>query len=221
MVSELAKCGVAARELPDGLEVDGLALPLGGGPVAVRARATGSWGSPGFRRAPFSTLHLVERRRALVGATNAAVGDADADPAGDPQPGGVLRVPAPGGLGVDVRVEASAFDAVLPLVRVHTGPAPGENVVEAGVVVDVDPVRVSVVALRRGWVDAAGIVSADLTAVPLIGALEASVRVWGPVSVGARWLRLPRFRGDGPLRIDDDVWAAVSVNGVFGFSPGG
>jgi hypothetical protein len=175
------------------------------GGVDLRLRGTASFGTAAWRRAPFSTLYLVERRRALLGATTAA---------GAGAAGGLLRVPAPAGPGVDVRVEASLFDVVAPLLRVHAGPAPGENVVEAGVIVDADPLRVAVTALRRGMGAVPDVVAPDLVAFPVVGTLEASWRVWGPFSVGVRWLRLPRFRGDGPLRIDDDVWGLVAADGV-------
>jgi hypothetical protein len=171
----------------------------------VRGRAAVAWGLPGFRRAPFSTLYLVERRRALLGAPTAD----------DDTPLGLARVPAPGGLFLDARLEASLVDAVAPLVRIHVGPSPGENLVEAGVVVDEGPLRLSLSAQRRGMTRPADVLAADVAAFPVIGVFEAAWRVGGPVSVGARWLRLPRFRGDGPLRIDDDIWAFVAIDSVF------
>ena len=42
-------------------------------------------------------------------------------------------------------------------------------------------------------------------------------QVWGPLSVGARWWRLPRFPGDGTLVIDDDVFVFVAVDGLLAF----
>jgi hypothetical protein len=183
----------------------------------VRARVDGGYGTPGFRHAPFSTLYLVERRRALLGAvvddTNADSGSSS-DRAGGL---GLLRVPAPGGAYFELRLEASMLDAVAPLLRVHTGPAPGENLVEAGVVVDEGPLRLGVTAQRRGMVRIADVVDADVDAFPITGALEASWQVWGPLSVGARWWRLPRFPGDGTLVIDDDVQVFVAVDGLLAF----
>jgi hypothetical protein len=176
-------------------------------PWQARTRATVAWGQPGYRRAPFSTLYLVERRRALIGAT---VDD-------DGIPLGLVGVPAPGGLFVDARLEASLFDVVAPLARLHLGPSPGENVVELGLLVDEGPLRLSVSALRRGLRRPADVVGGDLAAYPVVGVLEAALRVSGPVSVGGRWMRLPRFRGDGLLRIDDDVWVFVSVDGLLAF----
>ena len=178
-------------------------------PLDVRARVGAAWGTPGFRHAPFSTLYLVERRHALLGAR----ADADADAEGR----GLLRVPAPGGAFFDVRFEASVLDAVAPLLRLHTGPSPGENLVEVGIVVDEGPVRVGLSAQRRGMTRVQDVVAVDVDALPLTGALEASWQVWGPVSVGARWWRLPRFKGDGALAIDDDVQVFVAVDGLLAF----
>lgn len=178
-------------------------------PAQVRARATVGAGTDGFRHALFSTLYLVERRRALLGAGT------DGD--GDGAPMGLARVPAPAGVFFDGRIEASVLDAVAPLVRLHVGPAPGESVLEAGVVLDEGPLRLSLLAQRRGLAGAADVVEADLARFPVVGVVEAAVRVWGPVSVGGRWLRLPRFAGDGALRIDDDVWGFVAIDGLFAF----
>jgi pentafunctional AROM polypeptide len=44
MAVELGKCGVATRELPDGIEIEGLGLPLGAGPVSVPGAGAGSAG---------------------------------------------------------------------------------------------------------------------------------------------------------------------------------
>lgn len=169
------------------------------GVVDARLKITGSYGSPGFRRSVFSTLHLVERRSALVGAS---VDD-----------GGLVRVPAPGGPGLDVRLEASVFDVAAPLLRLHLEDAPGGNTAEAGVVVDADPVQLSASLLRRGFTGA-DVVGVDVEAVPLVGALAVSWRFYGPFSLGVRWLRLPRFAGDGGLRVDDDVLVSLSMNTV-------
>lgn len=191
------------------------------GVVDARLRLTGSYGSAGWRRGLFSTLHLVERRAALVGATDdntqEFVRGAGISGGGS---GGLARVPAPGGPGLDARLEASAFDVVAPLLRLHLEEAPGGNAAEAGVVVDVDPVQVSLSLLRRGFVDVtgdAGVIGLDVDRVPLIGALEASWRFWGPLSLSVRWLRLPRFAGPSSgtgLRVDDDVLVTLSANTV-------
>jgi pentafunctional AROM polypeptide len=42
MAVELGKCGVATRELPDGIEIEGLGLPLGAGPVTVPGAVAGA-----------------------------------------------------------------------------------------------------------------------------------------------------------------------------------
>jgi hypothetical protein len=185
-------------------------------PVDVRARINGAWGTAGFRRAPFSTLYLVERRRALIGAVPLKDDGVDSDEDGA-RGHGLLRVPAPGGAFFDARLEASVLDAFAPLLRVHTGPSPGENLVEVGVVVDEGPLRVGLSAQRRGMARVADVVSGDVVTFPITGALEASWQVWGPVSVGARWWRLPRFVPDGGLVIDDDVWVFVAVDGLLAF----
>lgn len=155
--------------------------------------------SPGHRRGLFSTFHLVERRRALVGS---AVDG-----------GGLVHVPAPGGPSLDVRLEASILDAVAPLVRLHLEPSPGANAVEVGTVFDLDPVQVSVSVIRRGFVDVGGVFDADVDARPVLVAAEAAWRIVGPVSLWARWYRLPRF-GGGALKADDDVLVGVAIAGA-------
>ena len=167
--------------------------------LEVRALGVVGAASPGYRRGLFSTFHLVERRQALAGS----VVDG----------GGVVHVPAPGGVGLDLRLDASVLDAVAPLLRLHLEPAPGANALELGVVVDIDPVQLSLSATRRAFVDIAGVVDSDLGRRPLLLVAEAAWRVWGPLSLWARWYRLPRFR-DGTLAIDDDVLVGVSVNGA-------
>jgi hypothetical protein len=195
----------------DGGDVGDGVLPLGGGIAGgvdaafkmafLEIRALGVVGaaSPGYRRGLFSTFHLVERRQALAGS----VVDG----------GGVVHVPAPGGVGLDLRLDASVLDAVAPLLRLHLEPAPGANALEVGVVVDIDPVQLSLSATRRAFVDIAGVVDSDLGRRPLLLVAEAGWRVWGPLSLWARWYRLPRFR-DGTLAIDDDVLVGMSVNGA-------
>ncbi len=201
--------GFSATGLVDGRPGVGIGAGADAGlrtmAIDLRARATVAMGTAGYRRAPFSTFYLVERREALLGSAQVA------DESGR---SGLARVAAPGGVFFDARLEASLVDAVAPLVRVHFGPSPGENVVEVGMIVDEGPVRFSLLVQRRGVVRGTDLLSADLAAFPVLGALEAAVRVTGPFSVGVRWLRLPRLVSDGPLRIDDDVWAFVSVDGM-------
>ncbi|MDP2342237.1 MAG: hypothetical protein Q8O67_14870 [Deltaproteobacteria bacterium] len=172
--------------------------------VDARFRLTGTLGTAGQRRGLFSTLYLVERRAALVGASVDG--------------GGIARVPAPPGAGLDARLEASVFDVVVPLVRLHLEPAPGANAAEAGVVVDVEPVSVSLSLLRRGF-SGVDVVGLDLERQPLVGALQASWRFWGPLSLSLRWLRLPRFQSSRQssqpgLRVDDDVLVSLSANTI-------
>ena len=192
---------------PGGGAGAGVDVALHTTPLDVRARIEGAWGSRGFRRAPFSTLYLVERRHALLGAVDA-----------DDGAHGLLRVPAPGGAFVDARLEASVLDAVAPLLRVHTGPSPGENLVEVGVVVDEGPLRIGLSALRRGLVRVQDVIAVDVDAFPITGALEASWQVGGPFSLGVRWWRLPRFNGTGGLVIDDDVWFFVAADALLPFA---
>lgn len=207
----LELAGTTGLRADGGEPVDG-ELPIGGGVAGgvdaafkvafLEVRALGVIGvsSAGHRRGLFSTFHLVERRRALAGS----VVDG----------GGVVHVPAPGGVGVDLRLDASILDAVAPIARLHLEPSPGANALEVGVVVDLDPVQLSMSATRRAFVDLASLVDDDLTRRPLLLVAEVGWRFWGPLSLQARWYRLPRFR-DGDLVVDDDVLVGVSVNGAF------
>jgi hypothetical protein len=170
------------------------------GVVDVRADVAGGVVSDAHRRQLFSTLYLLERRAALVGASV--------------EHGSLVRVSAPAGAALDVRVDASVFDVVAPVLRLHTEPAPGANFVEAGVVVDAADFALSASVLRRNVNDVADVVSVDVDAVPVVGAVEAAWRFYGPLSVSVRWLRLPRFGGAGGLRIDDDVVVSLSANTV-------
>ena len=173
------------------------------GVVDARLKITGSAGTARYRRALFSTLYLVERRSALVGAS--VVDDGVA--------GGVARVAAPGGPGLDVRLEASVFDVAAPIARLHLEEAPGGNAAELGIVVDARDVAVSASVVRRGF-SGADVIGFDVERVPVVGALAASWRFFGPFSVSVRWLRLPRFAGTGGLRVDDDVLVSLSANTV-------
>jgi len=194
-----------------GLAVDGIEAGIGGGAgigadvgfdagfAALQARGVVGVTGGAHRRGVFSTFHLVERRQALLGS----VVDG----------GGYVHVPAPAGADVDLRLQASILDVVSPLLRVHLEPAPGANAVEAGVVVDLDVVQVSGSVIRRGFVDLGGVVDGDVGARPLLLAVEAGWRFWGPLSASVRWFRLPRFSG-GALVVDNDVLVSLSVNGV-------
>lgn len=207
----LELAGTTGLRADGGDIVDG-AIPLGGGVAGgvdatfkvafleVRGLGVVGLASAGHRRGLFSTFHLVERRQALAGS----VVDG----------GGVVHVPAPGGVGLDLRLDASILDTVAPLLRLHLEPSPGANALELGVVVDLDPVQLSVSATRRAFVDVASLVEPDLAGRPLLLVGEVGWRVWGPISLWGRWYRLPRFRA-GDLVIDDDVLVGVSVNGAF------
>ena len=167
--------------------------------VDVKGEATVGMSTSAHRRGLFSTFHLVERRRALVGSAVAG--------------GGLVHVPAPGGVSADLRLEASVLDAVAPLFRLHLEPSPGANSVEVGAVVDIEPIQVSFSAMRRGFVDLGGVVDRDVDARPLLVVAEAAWRIVGPLSVWARWYRLPRFVPGG-LRADDDVLVGIAVAGA-------
>ena len=200
----------AEAQLTTGLSCDGSRDTCVGGGVAVgadfgvdfgvvdaRVQVTTGLNSAGHRRGLFSTLYLVERRAALGGA--------------EVKGGSLLRVAVPAGPGFDARAEASIFDVTALLLRLHLEPASTANSLEAGVVVDVDPVSVSLSLLRRGFTGA-DVYGSDLDAQPVVGAFQASWRFWGPWSASVRWLRLPRFGGSGGLSIDDDVLLSLSVN---------
>ncbi len=173
-----------------GLKAAALELRLQGHLSASTAR---------YRRGLFSTFHLVERRRALVGSAVAG--------------GGVVHVAAPGGVGADVRLDVSVLKDVSVLGRLHVEPAQGGNAVELGAVVDLDPVAVSLSVIRRGFDDVQGVLSTDVENVPLLLALEASYRFWGPFSAWGRWYRLPRL-AEGLARVDDDVFVGVAFSGA-------
>ncbi len=167
--------------------------------MELRAQGMVSASTPRHRRGLFSSLYLVERRRAVVGS---AVDG-----------GGIAHVGAPGGVGADARLDVSVLDGVSGLARLHLEPAAGGNAAELGLGVDIDPVLVSLSVVRRGFVDAAGVVGTDVNAVPLIMAAEASYRFWGPFSLWGRWYRLPRLQ-EGAVSIDDDVFVGVSFAGA-------
>lgn len=177
----------------------GVDVGFDGGFVAVQARGMFGVGSGGYRRGVFSMLHLVERRRALLGSIV--------------DRGGLVHVPAPGGVGGDLRLQASILDAVAPLLRLHLEPAPGANAIELGIATAIADVSVSASVIRRGFVDVGGIVDGNVGARPLLLVLEGGWRFWGPLSASVRWFRLPRFAG-GAVTFDNDVLVSLSADGV-------
>lgn len=199
VVTGLSEDGGEAGEAGVGVGA-GVDVGLDVGVVDARLKVTGSLGTPAFRRGLFQTLHLVERRTALVGASIDG--------------GGLARVAAPGGAGLDVRLDASVWDTIAPLLRLHLENAAGGNAAEVGAIVDVSQLQFSLSVLRRGFVDVGSLVGNDVEVAPIVGAMAASWRFWGPLSLSVRWLRLPRFGGAGGLRIDDDVLFSVSANTV-------
>jgi hypothetical protein len=166
----------------------------------VRALGVVSLGSPGHRRGLFSTFHLFERRQALAGSVVPG--------------GGLALVPAPGGVGLDLRLDASVLQVATMLARLHLEPAPGANAAELGVAIDLEPVQLSVSAIRRAFARPLGIVDADVVERPLVLAAEAAWKVWGPVSLWARWYRLPRTQA-GAVVFDDDVVVGLGVAGLW------
>ena len=195
----------AALVGPDGGAI-GVGAAAGGeasaalGVVGLRGRAMVGVSSEGHRRGLFSTFHLVERRRALAGSSLDG--------------GGFVHVGAPGGVSLDARLDASIFDVVAPLVRLHLEPALGQNALEVGVAVEVVDVTVSASLIRRAFTDASTLVGADFQTAPLLGVAEASWRFYGPFSLSARWFRLPRFDATRGFVIDDDVIVGVNVGGA-------
>jgi hypothetical protein len=182
---------VAGLGVAGGLDVD-----VHHGGLALQARATVGFNGAGHRRGLFSMFYLVERRRALLGSGN-----------------GIVDVDAPAGAILDARLQANVHQAFSPLLRVHLEPATGANVVEAGATFASDALVLSATVLRRGVIEPAHIIDADLEAHPLVLALEGGWRVWGPWSLTARWFRLPRFR-EGGVDVSDDVLVGVSYNAV-------
>jgi len=177
----------------------GFDVGFDGGFVALQARGMLSVAGGGYRRGVFSMLHLVERRRGLLGSVV--------------EGGGLLHVPAPGGVGSDLRLQASILDAVAPLFRLHLEPAPGANAIELGMATAIADVTVSASVIRRGFVDVGGVLDGNLGARPLLLVLEGGWRFWGPLSVSVRWFRLPRFAG-GTIAFDNDVLVSLSADGV-------
>ena len=167
--------------------------------LLLEARGLLRGSSAGHRSGLFSTLYDVERRRALVGG----------------RPGEPLSaIPADGGFGGDARVGLSLLGAFHLLSRLHLEPAAGGNALEVGARLSLGPFQGAFSALRRGFVDGPGVLSADLDAVPLICVAEGSLRFFGPFSFAARYVRLPRFDGQGGVRIDNDILVGVFADVV-------
>ncbi|HEY1101617.1 MAG TPA: hypothetical protein VGF99_21945 [Myxococcota bacterium] len=204
-VSPRLELGVTSGLARDGRADEVVAVGVGGGADVgfdagffdVVGRAVVGVGSAGHRRGLFSTFHLVERRRALAGS----VVDG----------GGLVHVPAPGGVCTDLRLQASVLDAVSPFARLHLEAAPGANLAELGIAIDIVDVSASASVLRRGFVDVGGVLDGNVGARPVIVVLEAGWRFFGPLSASVRWFRLPRFAPGGVV-FDDDVLVTLSID---------
>jgi hypothetical protein len=202
-----------------GLSVDGLGAPAFGaaGEVGLRASAslpfvglsasaTGGFDSPGARTGLFSTLYLLERRRAVAGG--ALVG------------GGALTVPATGGVHARGALELAVLDVVRTGVRGQLGSAPGTDAIELFVDVAGFGARGSWRVLKRlaarptglRWpttTEALALAQWDAT---WWSVAEIAVPVWGPFAVYGRWLHAPRLVSGLKLRADDDLTVGVSAD---------
>jgi hypothetical protein len=199
-----------------GLTPDGgapSAAPLGGGAsaggrielrlpfVGLRFDGDAFVDGPGHRTGLFTTLYEVERTRALAGASD--------------EGGGLLSVPAPGGLGWRASVELALLDVLLAGARYKDDTAPGGDTLEAWAFLSLFGAQLGLRAIRR---DAPSSAPAELLVLDerTLVVAEGSARVFGPVSVFARWFRTPRHDGKA-LRVDDDVFVGVSGDLVLGF----
>lgn len=205
-----ASLGLAHGLSPDGAAPEGMALGFGSSVgaraelrvpfVAFRVQASANLDGAGHRTGLFGTLYEVERWRAFAGAH---------------VPGGpIASVSAPGGLGWSARGELVFLDAMRAGLRYIDDSVPGGDLMEAYGEVGFLGFLAGMRALRRAPADANDLVAVDERT--LIVA-ESSLRVWGPVSVFARWYRTPRVTPGGPLRVDDDVLVGVSGDLVLGF----
>lgn len=205
-----ASLGIAHGLSPDGNMPLGMALGLGTSAgaraelrvpfVAFRAQASANLDGAGHRTGLFGTLYEVERQRAFAGASQPS--------------GNLVSVPAPGGLGWSARGEVVFLDITRVGLRYLDDTAPGGDLLEAYGEVGFFGFLAGVRALRRGAEGAHDLFALDERT--LIVA-ESSLRVWGPLSLFARWYRTPRVERSGALRVDDDVLVGVSGDLVLGF----
>ena len=151
---------------------------------------------PAHRTGVFGLLYEIERKQALVGA---AV-----------EGGGVLRVPAPGGVAYTVAAEAVVVDLLRLGARYRRDSAPGGSTGEAYAEVALASFRGGAHFIRRGIERVDDVVRWDERTLVVV---EGSVGFWGPLSAFVRYQRAPRFVASG-LRVDDDVIAGVSLDFV-------
>jgi hypothetical protein len=217
-----------------GLSIDGLGAPAFGGAweaglrasaslpfVGLSLSATGGVDSPGARTGLFSTLYLLERRRALAGGVLPG--------------GGALTVPATGGVHARGSLELVVVDVVRAGLRGQLGSAPGTDAVELFVDVAAFGARASWHVLKRlaarpnalrlpTTTEALALAAPDTS---WWSVAEIAVPVWGPFAVYGRWLHAPRLvptvvptryglvpsgAASKPLRADDDVTFGVSAD---------
>lgn len=197
--------------------VAGASLPF----VGLTAGLTGGFDSPGARSGLFSTLYLLERRRAVAGA-------------GAPG-GGALTIPATGGVHARGTLEVAIVDVVRAGARGQLGSAPGTDAVELFVDVAAFGARGSWRVLKRlgarpnglRWPTATEALALAQPDATWWSVAEVAVPVWGPFSVVGRWLHAPRLveavvptnygllpsgRVSKPLRADDDVTIGISAD---------
>ncbi len=207
VVYGLSPDGGAPSELPIGYGASGggraeLRVPF----VALRVQGAGFVDAAGHRTGLFGTLYEIERRRAFAGASIVN--------------GGVATVPAPGGFGWSARGELVFLDVAKTGLRFVDDTAPGADLLEAYAEVGFWGFLAGARALRTGVTGLDDVLGVDERT--LIVA-EASLRVWGPLSLFARWFRSPRFVSvsgtrSGSLRTDDDVIVGVSGDLVLGWA---
>lgn len=162
-----------------------LRAPLVGLRVDVEGRADGA----GHRAGVFGTVYEIERTRALAGGNK-----------------GVTSVPAPGGVGFALGGEVVLGEWVRAGARFVDDTALGADTAEAWTELAFYGLALRARAVRRGvtgWADVAVLDERTLLVA------ESSLRVWGGVSVFARWYRTPRALGSA-LVARDEVVAGVS-----------
>jgi hypothetical protein len=204
-----------AAGLLSGLSADGLSSPsLGVGAsaglelevrlpvVALRAEASVRADGPAHRTGLFGLLYELERRRAIFGAALHGAG--------------LVHVPAPGGVGGAASAELVLLDVLRLGARGVKDTAPGASFAELFGEAQLFGGYGSARVIRRGLDDVNALIRLDEG---WIAVAEAGARVWGPVSVFARWYHAPRTDPvSGALRVDDDVIVGVSGDLVFGFA---
>jgi hypothetical protein len=169
--------------------------------VALHLGVQGTLASPGQRFGVFGSFVDVERRRALAGAST------DLGP--------LVRVPAPGGLGLDVKLDTTVQKHVRVGATMHLDPSPGANALTLFTDVATGPVHVAAWASQRAFVDVASLLRVEHS----YAVVEAAWDVWSPLSIVARYTRGPRFDGSGHVGPVDDVYVGVVASVVLQAAP--